>query len=244
MEEATSGLSRRGLLKSSLIVGLGAAGLSAASTAVTAGVAQASQNALVDIKPDYKSESLATVVQTQWAYCNQCRNVWYTAEGGNACSEQLGGPHRVGSSTDYGVLIDNTPGFTSSPPSGHHSGYQSPWNWCDQCSCLWYGPDQLSSYCPVAGQSTSQDVHSKFGSGVYYMPYGVETNGGAAWTMTVGGTFQQGWKYCSNCKCLYWGNAQSASWCQYQIARNFAGQPVSSFAHATGSTVYYLAMMG
>jgi hypothetical protein len=239
---ATPSLSRRGLFKSGLIVGLGVAGLSAASTALTAGVARASQNTSIGLKPDYEGAK-STEVQTQWAYCGQCRNVWYTAEGLPYCAafnffNTESSLHTKGSPTDYGVIIDN-PGFPASPPSGYNAYLQSPWYWCSNCSCLFWGNGQAESWCPAGYNSNNpsqQYPHINSGS-VYYMPYGVESGGGAAWTATSGATLQQGWKYCNLCKCLYWGNAQAESYCQYQL-QNSGGT-----YHATGSSVYYVAMM-
>lgn len=225
------GFSRRGLLKSSLIVGLGAAGLSAASTAVTAGVARASENAIVEYKPAYDNSYYAIGVQTQWAYCDQCRNIWYNGESINSfpCVElevnANGGLHVAGS-TDYAIAIDNSPGFTT--------GLQSPWYWCSYCGCLYYGPDGSGSWCIAGGGGLGNQVpHNGTSSGVYYMPY----NADGGWLADDGATMQPGWKYCDLCKCLYWGDAQAESYCQWQF------QEGGGTNHATGSSIYYMAMM-
>jgi hypothetical protein len=82
-------ISRRGLLKSGLIAGLGVAGLSAASTALTTGVARASVTTSIYVDPDYDYDPLnpdweTATVQTEWAYCVRCRNLYYAGEGGSA----------------------------------------------------------------------------------------------------------------------------------------------------------------
>lgn len=243
----TSGLSRRGLFKGGLIVGLGAAGISVTSTAVTRDVARASQNELITVIADYPGAANTTEVQTQWSYCGQCRNLYYAGENISSCAwsnynagGDPHGTHAAGSSTNYGVMIDN-PGFyvNENPPSGN-AYLQSPWRWCNLCGCLFWGNGQAGSWCPHAGYDPGQINHSSSGSGVYYMPSGMDGNNDA-WNAS-GATVQPGWRYCANCKCLYWGGAWSASWCQYQIARSFLGG-ISSFQHATGNTVYTVFMM-
>jgi hypothetical protein len=236
---ADPGLSRRGLLKSSLLIGLGAAGLSATSTAVNADAARASQNANILLAADYGTE-LTTGVQTQWAYCGACRNLWYAGEGSSSegiCAAGYGG-HGTGSTTDYGVIIDN-PGFSATPPSGDNAYLQSPWLWCANCACLFWGNGQAQSWCAFnLTNGGRQFPHVSTGSGVYYMPYGVELGGGAAWTAFRYANLQPGWKYCSACKCLYWGGEEAVSVCQYYEARGQYPHP-----HNSGDSVYYVAMM-
>ena len=243
MEESprlsTPGLSRRGLIKSSLIVGFGAAGLSAASTAVTSRVARASQNAIVEYKPAYESGYSAIGVQTQWAYCDQCRNIWYTGEPINTfpCvgveADGKVGQHVAGS-TDYAVAIDNAPGFSV--------GLQSSWAWCSYCGCLFYGPDGPGSWCIAGGADQFNQVpHNGSSSGIYWMPY----NADGAWLADDGATMQPGWKYCNECKCMYWGNAQAESSCQWQLQEG-GGVSVNgnvTYPHVTGGSIYYMAMM-
>jgi hypothetical protein len=251
MEESsplvTPGLSRRGLFKGSLIVGLGAAGLSVASTAVTAGVARASETADIYLTADYGAGG-NTHVQTQWGYCVQCRNLFYTAKAGGACCYDISSPgygnfpHIAGTSpTNYGVMIDNDPGFdlNENPPSGYHAYLQSPWRFCSQCHCLFWGPEQSQSWCAYNYKYQNyQTYHSDSGSGVYYMPSGVNPHTGAdAWTVSAA-VGQPGWKYCNLCKCLYWGSAAAESWCQWQM-QNALVNP----NHAAGSTVYTVFMM-
>jgi len=247
---ATPGLSRRGLFRGGLVVGLGVAGLSVASAAVTAGIARASQNADIELAADYGTE-LTTEVQTLWQYCYFCRNLWYGGEGdGSAgiCAAGYGGHSTgtTGSATNYGTVIDN-PGFPADPPSGDNAYLQSPWLWCSNCACLYWGNGQSGSWCAQAAVNGSNSPgqptrHSSSGSGVYYMPYGVESGGGAAWTAFKGATLQQGWKYCNLCKCLYWGNAAASSTCQYVEQNNPKNSP-TTWQHAAGDTVYYVAMM-
>jgi hypothetical protein len=241
------GISRRGLLKGGLIVGVGAAGLSVASAAARPGVARASQTAGIRLVADYGT-ALNTDVQTQWAYCGLCRNLYYTAEGGlngfcaywNVQAELGYGfgsyVHSPGSETNYGVMIDN-PGFVlnENPPLG--AAYlQSPWRFCSECYCLFWGNGQADSWCPVAFTSSGQVPHNDSGSGVYYMPSGMDGKVDA-WSAS-GATPQPGWRYCSDCKSLYWGGAWQDSNCQYMLQNT--GYP---YQHATGATVYTVFMM-
>jgi hypothetical protein len=76
------------------------------------------------------------------------------------------------------------------------------------------------------------------------MPYGMEpppSVGVDAW-YAAGATVQPGWKYCVNCKCLYWGNALAESACQY-ANDNGPANGSTGYHHAPGATVYTAFMM-
>lgn len=227
MEEITQSdnrdLTRRGLFKSSLLVGLGAAGLTAASTALTAGVAQAANAAAYALTD--KDITIAFTAQTGWRYCNKCRNLYYSLEGGELCAAD-GGTHTTTSSTVYEVP-DQNPYYNVA--SGSDSLVQEPWLWCKNCSCLFWGPEESTSWCPELGVNGYQQNHDGSASGAYYMLNG-------AWTGVT--ALQAGWRYCYNCKDLYWGGAYTSSKCYYAILN---GGPNGS-GHAPGNTVYYLFM--
>jgi hypothetical protein len=228
------GLTRRGLFKSSLIVGLGAAGLTAGAAALTAGVAHATNEAAYALTD--RDVTIAFTTQTNWRYCNKCRNLYYSPEGGELCA--AGGTHTTTSQTVYQVP-DQRPSY--SVASGSESHLQSPWLWCRNCSCLFWGPEESTSWCPeritvgVAGQLN----HDGSASGAYYLPNGVESNGDYAWTGIT--SLQAGWRYCGNCKDLYWGGAWASSQCYYALFNGFdVNNGNNGYGHAPGNTVYYV----
>jgi hypothetical protein len=62
------------------------------------------------------------------------------------------------------------------------------------------------------------------------------------WTAITGGpALQPGWRFCGNCKVLYWGGQWSASVCQYEkIHGPNANNGGNRSGHAPGDTGYYL----
>ncbi|HUC25681.1 MAG TPA: hypothetical protein VMA73_23490 [Streptosporangiaceae bacterium] len=228
-------LSRRGLLKGSAAVGLGAFGLTAASSALAPGIASAS------ITQVEANTYLATVnqlfnAQNNWFYCNKCRNLYYGPENGPCATF---GDHTTTSTTNY--LVPNGNGLSDGNVSlplgdpGGGSNAQSPWRWCFECSLLYYGPDIDGSWCYV-----TRGPHVNYGSGVYNMLNG---------TWFARTPLQEGWRYCYNCKVLYWGGAYSVSTCAYQVIlgeEGLDGGNVNNdnnlFGHAPGETVYYVFM--
>jgi hypothetical protein len=224
------GISRRGLFKSSLAVGLGATGLAAAGTALTAGAAQAaSVTTTVVNNVNRNALGLATTYQVGWRYCKRCRNLYYSGDK-SLCYD--GGAHAAGSTTNYGVAVNN-PGFST---NDNGDLYQSPWTWCSNCGCIYWGNGN-GGWC-VGSAKNVQLGHNSNGSGVYFMA--LDTNGSSTdWYTDVGGsgTLQPLWRYCRLCMNLYWGNAWSASVCVYNF---FNSQTTNN--HATGNSVYYLFM--
>jgi hypothetical protein len=237
-KSADLGFTRRGLLKSGLLVGLGAAGISATSAAVAPGAAladatygQFSANYL------YPNETTGLLYfQLNWNYCINCRCVFYAPDNHTGSCPMTGQYHGPGSSpSDYGIVTDY-----SLSPINPPAYLQSPWRWCRNCNCLYWGNAQAESWCTY--NASGQTPHSSSGSGVYYMPYGLESNGSPAWTNNnTYGTLQEGWRYCYNCRNLYWGGAWRGSYCQYQM-QNGGGvnNGNNGDGHAPGNTVYYL----
>jgi hypothetical protein len=225
-------LTRRGLFKSSLIVGLGAVGLAAGSTALTAGVAHATNEAAYALTD--KDVLIVFTTQTDWRYCNKCRNLYYAPEGGELCA--AGGGHTTTSATVYQVP-DEQPSSTV-VASGSASLIQSPWRWCKNCSCLFWGPGESTSWCPQQAINGVQ-THDGSASGVYYLPNGLEQNGDYAWTGVT--SLQAGWRYCYNCKDLYWGGQWAKSTCYYALYNGEnSNNGNNGFGHAPGNTVYYV----
>jgi hypothetical protein len=224
---------------------LGATGLSVASAALTPGIARASQNEIIYIQPDWLTYNWNVEIQEQWTYCGLCRNLYY-APGNALCvyysdinhpfpSNNPKGFHVAGSTTNYGTIIDRKNLPTTPPQSGGYAYLQNPWRWCYKCSCLFWGPGE--------GQCAWGGIHDSSRSGVYYMPYGVEPNGAAAWTADV--SLQAGWRYCYNCKCQYWGGQWRKTWCMFQVTSGLGpgtNNGNNGYGHAPGDTVYYVAM--
>jgi len=218
-------LSRRGLLKSSLVVGLGATGLAAASTALTGGVARATNAAAYALTD--KDITVAFTVQTAWRYCVKCRNIYYSPEGGEYCA--AGGTHTTTSQTIY-EIPDEAPDYNVA--SGSSSLLQEPWRWCKNCSCLFWGNGESSSWCAAMPKTGNQN-HDGSSSGVYYMLYD-------SWTGIT--SLQPNWRYCYNCKDLYFGGDWSSSVCYFQLASGEGinnNNGMNGEGHAPGDTVYY-----
>lgn len=228
--QGSEGLSRRGLLRGGLLAGLGAAGLSVASSALAPGVARAADGVTTALLPS--GASITFTYQADWRYCGNCRNLYYGGRSG-ACAigQFMRTQHSAGSSTGYGVPdaapIPGLSPYNSSP-------IQAPWRICYWCACLYWGPEEASSYC-VGAVFTGGNTHSSYESGEYYM-----MNGTASTSWVQGGAqLQPGWRYCAYCKVLYWGNQQSNSLCQYEAE---LGTSATTLNHAPGNTVYFLFM--
>lgn len=124
--QPTSALSRRAMLKNTLLTGAVVGVVSVAS----AGTARAA----------------APGAQSEWAFCRECMGLYYGPWGGGVCPNGFG-PH-VGYqsiSYNYRLLHDY----------GGSSGVQANWQVCDRCSILWYGPNQYTSACPAGGGHTA-----------------------------------------------------------------------------------------
>jgi hypothetical protein len=222
------GFSRRGLLKGGVVAGLGAFGLTVASSALAPGIARAGIIGVL-------AETDAIVVTDQfnaqdgWRYCIQCRNLYYAPENGPCV---IANDHTTTSTTNYAVPNGN--GFPhgnvhGAGDSGGNSLVQSPWRWCSECSLLFYGPDVASSWCWATRGQHFDDTN-----GVYNMLNGT-------WFKST--PLQEGWRYCYNCKVLYWGGAYTASACVYQFLIDKGGNVNNGnngFGQAPGDTVYYV----
>jgi hypothetical protein len=223
IERRSGGLSRRGLLRSGLIVGLGAAGLTAAS----AGVAHADDEQIGSAVTS-NGTTVGFTNQLDWYYCKLCRNLYYGPHNG-LCVDGYS-THQPYSETNYGVPAS----APLNTVSGAGSLVQSPWAYCSQCACLFWGPEESTSYCATDGIGGPR-THNDSSSGAYYMMNGTWSGGSE--------NVQPGWRYCGNCKVLYWGGAWQSSLCQYQFA-SIGGPNLNNgnndYGHAPGDTVYYL----
>jgi hypothetical protein len=223
--QGAGSFSRRGLLRGGLLVGLGAVGL----TMAPSGIAYATTGAAAILNG---SLTVNFIFQVDWRYCGACRNLYYAGHSG-ICVGTDYGLHDAGSSTGYGV-----PDQTPSPNIGGPF-IQSPWRICANCACLFW--PEANDYCAAGGGNKL--AHNSSGSGPYFMM----NNAGAisdGWTgFNPTPAVQPGWRYCGNCKVLYWGSAWSASICQYAIINGSnVNNGNNGFGHASGNTVYYLFM--
>jgi hypothetical protein len=225
--QGIEGLSRRGLLRGGVLVGLGAVGLTAASSSLVPGVARATNSSSL---ANNNGAYVSFTYQTDWRYCNGCAMLYYGGRHG-ICLANIYGPHTPGSSTIYGVP-DQVP--TPDDSSGG-APVQEPWYICAACACLYWGPGVKGSFC-ADSESQVQWNHDPTGSGVYYMMNGT-------WSQaTNGAEIQGGWRYCLGCESLYW--PQSVSSCMYAfVTKGFdSDAPANYYNHLTGGTDYHVFM--
>jgi C1A family cysteine protease len=130
--------------------------------------------------------------QVGWRYCTKCKSLfWGASQSLSTCP--CGGTHTYsdGSTTSgtYTLFMNctNTP-----------STIQTGWKFCGKCKSLFWGPSQSISKCPCGGQ------HDGSGSSVYGLLW--QNDGSVS-------PLQDSWRYCHNCKCLFYGPTQSTSKC-------------------------------
>lgn len=143
--------------------------------------------------PAFTGKAQAQGVQSGWEWCNLCKGLFYGPQTATSVCP-VGGTH-IGwepvQSYDYFLNYNIAPGQQS---------FQYDWNWCRKCRGLFYGPQVSSSYCPDGG------THDGAGSYNYSVIYG-------AVTLTSG--LQQYWRWCRNCKGMFYGPQASKSWCPF-----------------------------
>ena len=196
------GLSRRSLFKSGLAVGLGAAGLAAGVTGLTPGVARAAS------------------VQYGWRYCANCHSLYWGNNGGYCAwaeSKQQG--NSLGSYTHIRDSGGTVYGAPTTDPGGSN---QSPWRYCRVCSCLNWGPEVAASHCTGNANYITGEYgpHTNDTSGTYHMPYGTWSG------------LQNGWRFCTFCKGLFWGNAINNTACPTQWENVLGGNLLTANPHA------------
>jgi hypothetical protein len=210
-----------------MLAGLGAAGLTAASSSLVPGVARAANSSSL---ASNNGALVSFTYQTDWRYCGGCRNLYYAGRPGT-CLASMYGQHTAGSSTGYGVP-DQPP---SPDDSSRGAPVQEPWRICANCACLFWSPDDSSSYCAASGEQVQWN-HDATGSGVYYVMNGT-------WSQASGGAqIQGGWRYCAGCKVLYW--PASVSDCMYAyVTLPLTMYPTDTYYnHLAGGTDYYVFM--
>jgi hypothetical protein len=167
-------MSRRTLLGRGLALGAVAAG--AAATLFGAAPATAAP--------------LPYFVQTNWWWCNWCRNLYYSESSNRSAGVcGYGGQHYAGGSWEYrmGYDVETDPTSTQFVQSG--------WRWCNKCSCLWYAGG--TGACAAGG------VHQ----------YSVSYNYFLFFNNTADVRNQRGWAHCGQCRVLFYGPHMSSTRC-------------------------------
>ena len=188
--ESDPGRSRREILKTGLLVGFGAIGLTAAVPEFS-GVAQASSGPAA--APESAAPDITFSTENDWWWCKLCDGLFRSnSSGANAGNCPVsGGNHLTGSKWNYSVVNGN-PGVASVQPY---------WSWCKNCQGLFFGPNQKQSVCPYRGinhQSGDDIVRS--------MLYG-------SWQATAPAEIQGNWHWCHWCQVLFWGTNPPVNSC-------------------------------
>jgi hypothetical protein len=199
----TDGIKRRSVLRGGLLVGVGLATAGVASAALT-GTAKA-------VSP-----------QPNWAYCANCKGMWYTGNNtaGNCPAYKDTGIEGHVKSPSYNYEL-----FNSSSGGGSSPGYQPNWYWCSQCQGLWTAnPSQ--NCCPGYPLPNSKNFgpHTKVGSYEYFLYFDPES----------GNNPQPNWRWCGYCAGLYF---QGASGNQAGVCCNFSA-PGGYHNEGSGSDDY------
>ena len=181
-----SEFTRRSVLRSGLLTGIGAAGLVGAS-APLARAARAST-----IVPESTAKPDATAPQQfNWVYCKVCAGMFYCGsnhEGRGRCPANSDNATHADTSSyesyDYGFYYN-----------GAGSGFQANWFWCSNCAGMFYGKNgnRYAGVCPRAEGTTTHDGSTSYNYLIY--------NGGPQ------GGYQSNWLWCSNCDGLFFGGS-------------------------------------
>jgi hypothetical protein len=188
--ESDSGRSRRQILKTGLLVGFGAIGLTAVASEFS-GVAQASSGPAA--APGSAAPDITFSTENDWWWCKLCDGLFHSnSSGANAGNCPVsGGNHVKGSNWNYS-MVNGNPGVASVQPN---------WAWCNNCQGLFYGPNQGQSVCPYKG------IHHQFGDDIVRsMLYG-------SWGATPPAEIQGNWHWCHWCQVLFWGTNPPVNSC-------------------------------
>jgi hypothetical protein len=89
------------------------------------------------------------------------------------------------------------------------------WKYCKKCKSLFWGPSEVLSSCYAGG--THESLPNSYEYALHYD------------CQNAPSSIQIGWKYCVNCKTLFWGGCESTSSC-----------PAGGTHNSTGSSTYGL----
>jgi hypothetical protein len=134
--------------------------------------------------------------QDNWRFCNKCRGLFFgglPAAGtrGGKCPQD-GGKHSSSTSGNYQLDLD----------SGVEAAdvYQPGWRYCAKCHVLYFSLSSSPSSCAGTGQHVN-------GGNPYFMQH---HSPGAPGQELWAGNGQSGWRYCSKCKALFFGDSPNA----------------------------------
>jgi endonuclease/exonuclease/phosphatase family metal-dependent hydrolase len=137
----------------------------------------------------YVSYDLQYRLEDDWRFCNNCYSLFWR-QGDNHCPANDGGrgPHYYpeGGSFNYALVHDMAPGDHNE--NIYH--YQSGWRWCSNCGGLFYEPEAKNSICPATNSNHNFWVEN------YALLY--DCNSPTSHS-------QDGWRYCTKCKGLFFG---------------------------------------
>jgi hypothetical protein len=210
--QKTRGLGRRTLLRSGLLVGLGAAVVTVAAPNL-AGVARAADSIPVEAP---NGNIMEFTCQPGWSWCKYCQGLFYgTAPIPGCASNYDDFLHVPGSNWNYQVPF-------GAPPSGGSGYLQAGWQYCDNCNGLFDEPDNNTNSCCI-GNGGGPHQNNFTGTYPYYLPYQ------AGWR---GGPMQSEWAWCDNCNLLFFGPNWSSSVCP-------KGPYFNNGKHVRGARDYY-----
>jgi hypothetical protein len=207
VSKQTGGPDRRSLLRSGLLIGLGATVIGAASAGFTR-VADA---------------ATAPNPQPNWWSCINCDGLFHSDSNGSpngVCQSNIsqndGFRHEISGSSNYSVFNGQT---TSS------SGVQAGWRWCNLCDLLFWGPGNNSA-CPanigaIVNGETQIGPHTIGSATVYDLFYGGS-----------GAGVQDNWRWCNLCEGIFWGPRTYDGSCTGRL-RNDGDSGGHSFGSAT-----------
>jgi|HubBroStandDraft_1064217.scaffolds.fasta_scaffold03349_3 hypothetical protein len=199
------GLSRRRLLVSGLLTGVGATAFTVGVPDLT-GVAWASTNVLATAP---NGQEVGFTCQPAWTWCSNCQGVYFGEYG--YCPDTSAQFHVVGSDWNYQAPY-------GTPPSAAASYLQANWQYCYGCTLLYYAPRNTSNgYCadPSLGSTGHSSAGGTYnyngGSYNYYLPHG------EGWQ---GGPMENNWEWCYLCDTLFFGPNTDQSICPNPDAPN------------------------
>jgi hypothetical protein len=191
-------LSRRGLIRNGLLVGLGATAALGALPGLT-GTARATDypGQIAIYIEDHFSDLEWYSCQEGWWYCLKCLGMYHSDNDtpGGVCP--AGGQHQ--NDTNYDQY--NIPHDGPSQSYGAAGGVQVGWRWCRKCQGLFWGGAQAESVCPAGGLHVITS-----GTDVYDAPYGQAEFFQQDETDYFLFPGQSGWEYCGLCRGLFYGN--------------------------------------
>jgi hypothetical protein len=197
------GLSRRAMLRGSLLTGAGVAVASAALPGLT-GVAQAAT-----VITTAQAEGYVEVFNTQpqWWWCKTCSGLFYSANGVAAGTCPFdNGMHDPSASWMYETPCNNAAYNYDFPASGF---MQYDWWWCNLCAGLFFKDNLQGSHCPGNPKSFSPNITGPHNATPSSYNYNILYDN-SVW-QNGSPPLQQGWLWCKNCQGMFHANSGTAA---------------------------------